>query len=158
MNTELNHPTLPKWTALSTEAFAAFPSNQSTLANQQPQCPGLALFGGGRAFKFHLWLGGAQNAGKRCHVWRPSGKRTSGAVSLIYRTDNLGYWPLASTKGDGPERVQLLSMGSAGPALQSPAPGRVWLGSLMSPFHQQDQNQLSEQHKPGVIFSPDVTF
>lgn len=78
--------------------------------------------------------------------------------SLIYRTDNLGYRHWQILRMMAQDRVQLLTGGLAGPALQSPALGCVWLGSPMSPFHQKDQNQLSEQRKPGVIFSPDVTF
>lgn len=56
------------------------------------------------------------------------------------------------------KRGEVLITGLVGAGLPSPAPGFVWPGSLMSLFQQWAQNQLSEQRKPGVIFSTDVTF
>lgn len=56
------------------------------------------------------------------------------------------------------KRGEVSIMGLVGAGLQSPTLGFVWPGSLMSLFQQWDRNQLSEQHKPGVIFSTDVTF
>lgn len=43
------------------------------------------------------------------NAWSPSEKKAFGAVSLIYRTDNQGQGPLASTKGDDPEKNQSIN-------------------------------------------------
>lgn len=59
-------------------------------------------------------------AGKGCHTWRPSGEE---AVPLIYGTDNQGYGPLASTKGDSLEKNQSNSNGLSWHCPLGPHPG-----------------------------------
>lgn len=60
----------PRRTARSAGAFVALPSNPVHLGQPaSSEHPGLALFGGGRAFNLYLCLGGVRSAGKRCHAF-----------------------------------------------------------------------------------------
>lgn len=67
----------------STEAFVAFPRNQSIPANQHPQ----RVQEEGWHLNFISILGEFEMLG---NAWSPSEKKAFGAVSLIYRTDNQG--------------------------------------------------------------------
>lgn len=72
----------------STEAFVAFPRNQSISANQHSQrVRVLPYLEEGRHLNFISVFGELKLL---VNAWSPSEKKASGAVSLIYRTDNQG--------------------------------------------------------------------
>lgn len=102
------HEAFSRQTACSVEAVVSFPKDPVHL--RQPassQRPGLALLERGHS-NILSW-GSSRNAGKRCHAWRPSGEKASGAVPCIYRTDNGGSGPLASTNSNGPKENQSIN-------------------------------------------------
>lgn len=99
-------PTFPKWTAPPLRCLQLSQVTRTLQANQHPQSVQVFpyLEEGGHLNSISS-LGSSKCWGKVSRSETTWGK-ASGAVSLIYRPDNLGQYPLANTKGDVPEKNQ----------------------------------------------------
>lgn len=92
-----------------------------------------------------------------CHVEDHLGKRPLELFLAFTKLtmEDWGLWQAQTNRHHPKENQSINGLGWHRPPV--PGPGvRGW--EAWSLFQQWDQNQLSGQHKPDIIFSTDVTF